>query len=333
MIKEVIRYFSPIQAERPLFEDKSSSNLIFPFIEKKMPTLHDYKNLKLLGEGNFGATYLASDKKGQLVALKMIDVGNSRLKGADLNSIMFEIDALANLSGNPKCYPYIACYHEYFREKMGGYDTIFIIFEHVNGPSFHNIIENSKRVNQALPNGTILKYMYCLISAINYIHKMGFAHRDIKPENIILQNDTGVPKLIDFGLACMKNNANNLGACDKHAGSPYWLPPEVDILEPEEINILTAQAQDIWSLGIVFYEMANLKFPFVLPQDSDFEDLMDAISKPLISSNYNSNTPIVDEIINEIIDWQLNQDWQIRITAKELMGYMNDRIREEKISL
>lgn len=298
-----------------------------------MSTLHDYKNLKLLGEGAFGATYLASNKKNELVALKMIDVGNSKLKGVNINNIMFEIDTLSNLSASPKCYPYIACYYGYFRENMGGYDTIFIISEYIEGPSFSDIIEHTKKINQALPNGNMLKYMYCLISAINYVHKMGFAHRDIKPENIILQSSTDTPKLIDFGLACMQNAKYNFGACRGHVGSPYWLPPETGFLEPREVNIKTAQAQDVWSLGVVFYELANLNFPFVLSDNADFEDLMDALLKPLIPSNYNSNTPIVDQIINNTIDWQLTQDWELRVTAAELLEYLNDQIRERKIEL
>ena len=298
-----------------------------------MPTLYDYKNLKLLGKGNFGATYLASDKNGKLVALKMIDVGESRLKGVEFNSIMFEIDALAHLSANPKCYPYIACYYDYFRENMGGYDTIFIVSEYVEGPSFSDIIEHTKKINQALPNGTMLKYMYCLISAIHYIHKMGFAHRDIKPDNIILQSNIDAPKLIDFGLACMQDAKNKFGSCRAHVGTPYWMPPETDILEPEDINIKTAQAQDVWSLGVVFYELTNLKFPFVLPEDAGFEDLMDAISNPLIPSHYNSNTPIVDNIINDTIDWQLTQDWEFRVTADETLEFLNDKIREKNIDL
>lgn len=296
-----------------------------------MSILHNYTNLKLLGEGNFGATYLASDKNNELIALKMIDVGNSKLKGVDVDKIMFEIDALSDLSSNPKCYPYIACYYGHFRENMGSYDTIFIISEYIDGPSFTQIIEHNKKIKQSLPNGTMLKYMYYLISAIHYIHKMGFAHRDIKPENIILQSSTGIPKVIDFGLACTKNPSNNLGSCNSHVGSPYWLPPEIDILEPEQINISTAQAQDIWSLGVVFFELGNLRFPFNIGEDDEFDDLMIAISEPLIPSKYNSNTPNVDEIINEIIDWQLNQIWEIRITSKELIAYINDRIREQRI--
>ena len=296
-----------------------------------MSTLHDFKSIKLLGEGSFGATYLASNKNGELIALKMIDVGNSRLKGTDVDHIMFEINALSELSSNPKCHPYIACYYGYFREDMGGYDTIFIVSEYVDGPSFSDIIQRTKEINQLLPNKTIVNYMYYLISAIHYIHKMGFAHRDIKPENIILQSSTGIPKVIDFGLACTRNPANNFGSCDKHVGTPYWLPPEIDTLESDDITIRTAQAQDIWSLGVVFYELANLRFPFVLPEDANFDDLMAAVSEPLIPSNYNSNNLIVDNIINDIIDWQLNQDWFNRVTSAQLIGYMNNEMRKGRI--
>lgn len=297
-----------------------------------MSRLDNFIYIKLLGKGNFGYTYLAFHKdeyryESNPIALKIIDVKESTEKGIDIQRILFEIRVLIELSSHPKCNPYIACYYQYFRENLDGEDSIFIVSEFVDGPSFENIIENAEKTKIKLSSNVILKYIYYLLSALNYIHKMGYAHRDIKPENIILQKYNNIPKLIDFGLAC-KNS------CDNFVGSPYWTPPEAHDPSLLYSNIKMSQAQDIWALGIVSYEMANLCYPFIIQNyNPTLEDLIDSISGTLNPSIYNSGNLISDIIINNIIDTMLNKNWKMRATAKNLLEYMNDKIRNGEISI
>ena len=95
----------------------------------------------------------------------------------------------------------------------------FFVMEHVSRGELSDYIESSKK----LPEEEACKYFQQLMSAIDYLHKLGFAHRDIKPSNILLDEDFNV-KLIDFGLGNLYSSGEQLlTAC----GSPCYAAPEV----------------------------------------------------------------------------------------------------------
>lgn len=92
-----------------------------------------------------------------------------------------------------------------------------------------------------------------MISAIEYIHKIGIVHRDLKPENILLDYNNNV-KLVDFGLSNMYNPGETLKtAC----GSPCYAAPEM--IRNERYHGLSA---DIWSSGVVLYAMVCGYLPY-----------------------------------------------------------------------
>jgi len=160
--------------------------------------------------------------------------------------------------------------------------------------------------------------MYQLISSVNYIHKMGYAHRDIKTDNIILDLATNRLKLIDFGLACNKD-------CSRFSGTFLWFPPEM-LLEASIFNLQTAQAHDIWSLGLVLYYLANIKFPFYLYNDLNKQKW--AILNVYKPSNYlDKSDPNLSRAINDIINSALTHDWKERPTARQLLDHMEDQLR------
>jgi 5'-AMP-activated protein kinase catalytic alpha subunit len=92
-----------------------------------------------------------------------------------------------------------------------------------------------------------------LVSAIEYIHKVGICHRDLKPENILLDHHNNI-KLIDFGLSNMYKHGDTLKtAC----GSPCYAAPEM--IKGERYLGLNA---DIWSSGVVLFAMVCGFLPF-----------------------------------------------------------------------
>lgn len=102
-----------------------------------------------------------------------------------------------------------------------------------------------------------------LLSALMHIHSMNIIHRDIKPENIMFDKEEGgTAKFIDFGLACqMKKGEQTV------AGTPYYLAPEV-------LTGFYNQECDIWSLGVVIYQLLSGTMPF---EGTTLNQLMDAI--------------------------------------------------------
>lgn len=286
-----------------------------------MPKIPNFKILKTLGKGTFGVTYLVTNKKNQKFALKTIDIEESTKNGVNSNRIQLEIDTLINLSSYPHCYPYIACYYTSSKGTFEGKNVVFILSEYVKGPSFQQLIdERSKLDNYLLPN-ILWLYMYQLISGLNYIHKLNYAHRDIKPENIILNEVTNMPKIIDFGLSCMHD-------CKDRSGSLFWLPPEVfDTNYVPDLDL--AKAHDVWSLGVVFYELANFALPFHISDFNDVDSVLKGILSPPIESDYNfpsSESPII-KYINYVIDSMLNPDPYQRPEVDTVINFMEDKMR------
>lgn len=102
-----------------------------------------------------------------------------------------------------------------------------------------------------------------MLLALNYLHKKNIAHRDLKPENFMFKEIDGQElKLIDFGLS------TNCRDCDKMniiAGSPHYISPEV-------LDKNYTKKCDIWSLGVIFFEMVTGKLPFTVGIEEESSD-------------------------------------------------------------
>lgn len=269
-----------------------------------------FKILKKLGSGTFGITYLVEDLEGNQLALKAIDVAKSTANGSDVDDIMDEIDTLAKLSAEPRCFPYIVCYFGYYRGDLAGRDTLAILSEYINGPTLEQYISDHK---QTIPPDQLLLYMYQMLTGLAHVHQLGYAHRDIKPGNIIFDTVHNAMKLIDFGLACTQK-------CKGFAGTLFWIPPEL-FEKPLPDSLDAAQAHDIWSLGLVFYELVNHRLPFNVTGKETQEDIKRLVNGDFIPSHYNSGL-LVDDKINHMIDQMLHKEWEMRPTALEVMDYI-----------
>lgn len=275
-------------------------------------TSPNFKFIKQLGKGAFGVTYLSVDDNGKEFAIKTINLDRLMYMGVSIDDILNEIDTLKMLSMNPRCYPYIACYYGYYRGLYENNDTLFIIMEYVKGPTLGELL--LQKINY--PPQELLMHMYQLILATYYIHKMGFAHRDLKPDNIILDVKTKTFKIVDFGTACTLD-------CKDITGTILWMPPELfNTTERSNSSLEFAQKHDIWSLGIILYELANQRFPFTIDPNSHLMDIIDQINSPIIPSSYHSNLSYYNDIINAIITIMLNHDWRKRPTSSDLKHIM-----------
>lgn len=281
--------------------------------------INNYEINYELGRGNFGVTYLGYDRnKQQQVAIKTLDIQKSKELGVDMSGINDEINTFKTLSSFPDCYKYVACYYDSFEEIFNEKPTIFIISEYIDGGSLTDYIE---MYNGSFTSKDLWALFSQLILGLNYIHTKGFAHRDIKPDNILITQD-GTVKYIDFGLSCYtscKIDEECINTCDKAVGTLVYMSPEY-IANTQENSLKGTQANDIWSLAIVFYNLANgiNKFPFAL-NDDDGEELDDEEVKDNIEGApyYESEHP--DSAINTFIDRLLVNDWYQRPTIFDLM--------------
>jgi serine/threonine protein kinase/tetratricopeptide (TPR) repeat protein len=203
-------------------------------------TILHYKILEKLGEGGMGVVYKANDTKlNRIVALKFlprfISANNEERK-------RFEIEAQAAASLN---HPNIT--QIYAIEETD--DEIFIVMELIDGIELKEIIKSSSiKVDEAV------NIAVQIAEGLEAAHKKGIVHRDIKSQNIMITID-GKVKVMDFGLAKIKGGTEvtKLGST---MGTAAYMSPEQT--RGNEVDHRT----DIWSFGVVLYEMLTGELPF-----------------------------------------------------------------------
>jgi predicted Ser/Thr protein kinase len=208
--------------------------------------------LELLGQGGMGAVYKARQRQlDRLVALKILPPQVGRPE-AFAERFTREARSLARLS-----HPGIVMVYDFGRTQAGLY---YFVMEFVDGTDLRHVIRSGQ-----LSPAEALVIVPQLCEALQYAHEEGVVHRDIKPENIML-NKKGQIKITDFGLAKLLDQpatAYTLTQAGQRMGTPHYMAPE----QIEHPHLVDHRA-DIYSLGVVFYEMLTGELPlgrFPLP--------------------------------------------------------------------
>lgn len=230
---------TPLIVEKGLREKAIEENLVGKQIDQ-------YLILQKLGEGGMGTVFLAEhcgQGFSQRVALKLIKRGMDT--NAVLGRFLMERQILAGLE-----HPNIA-------RLYGGGSTSdglpYFVMEHVEGDSIRDFCHNQRfEINDRL----ILFTKIC--EAISYAHQQLIIHRDIKPSNIIV-TAAGEPKLLDFGIA--KLLLPDTRDAERTATQFHVMTP--DYASPEQLSgKKTTTATDVYSLGVVLYELLTGRRPF-----------------------------------------------------------------------
>jgi predicted Ser/Thr protein kinase len=203
--------------------------------------------LELLGRGGMGVVYKARQRQlDRLVALKILppQIG---LPEAFAERFTREARSLARLS-----HPRIVMIYDFGRTESGLY---YFIMEFVDGTDLRRVIQTG-RISAA----EALAIIPQICEALQYAHEEGIVHRDIKPENILL-NRRGQVRIADFGLAKIvdspaSDSASTLTRIGQKMGTPHYMAPE-QIEHPARVD----HRADIYSLGVVFYEMLTGELP------------------------------------------------------------------------
>jgi serine/threonine protein kinase/predicted Zn-dependent protease len=285
-------------------------------------TISHYRIVEKLGGGGMGVVYVAEDiRLGRRVAVKFIREAPSDRDRA-LTRLKREAEALSSLN-----HPNICVIHE-IEEHEG---QPFIVMELLEGETLKEHLHG-----KPLPTGELLEIAIQVADALEAAHARGIIHRDIKPANILLTKRRQA-KVLDIGLAKL-TAARPLNAPGSDSGSPPdgeqedTLTIEGAILgtwfymSPEQARGTELDARtDIFSLGIVLYEMATGEKPFV---GNTARETVDAILKqqPASPLNRNPNLPFQ---LEAILARALEKDREFRYqTAYELRADLQ-RLRRE----
>ncbi|MBA3768884.1 MAG: protein kinase, partial [Acidobacteria bacterium] len=206
-----------------------------------------------LGAGGMGEVYLAQDTRlGRLVALKMLP---AYFVSDDARLRRFQREARAASALN---HPNILTIHEVGEAE----ETHFIATEFIDGQTIRELV-----VKRDLSLEELLDIATQTASALAAAHAAGIVHRDIKPENIMRRTD-GIVKILDFGIAKLveqptpeaSNQPSSIIEAQTEAGMVLGT---VAYMSPEQARGLKVDARtDIWSLGVLVYEMLAGRTPF-----------------------------------------------------------------------
>jgi predicted Ser/Thr protein kinase len=211
---------------------------------KRGATFHGMELLELIGQGGMGVVYKARQiELDRVVALKVL---SPRLAADPEFPRRFnrEAQALATLD-----HANIVRIHDVGREG----DLYFIVMEYADGANLRDLL-----VQKKLTPEQALRVVPQLCDALEYAHSRGVIHRDIKPENIILTR-SGVAKIADFGLAKIvktENVESSITQTNVVMGTADYMAPE----QRDKTKAADHRA-DIYSLGVVFYELLTGELP------------------------------------------------------------------------
>lgn len=236
-----------------------------------------YEIIRAIGEGGMANVYLAYDTiLNRRVAVKILR-GDLAEDEKFIRRFQREAIAASSLS-----HPNIVEIYD-VGEDNGKY---FIVMEYVEGKTLKQLIKK----RGALTLAEVIDIMVQLTSAIAHAHDSYIIHRDIKPQNVIILDD-GRVKIMDFGIAAQLNS-NDLTQTNSVMGTVYYLPPE------QANGTTTTTKSDIYSLGILMYELVIGKVPF--KGDSPVEVAIKQMKEP-IPDIITSNPDIPQSIENIIL--------------------------------
>ena len=275
-------------------------------------TVKGYKLISRIGNGASGTVYEAT-KDNKIYAIKVIDIA----KNEKIYSLIKEEAKKGKEIDNEN----IVKVYDSFEIKINGEDFYIIVMEKCNNKNLRDYIYSD---NYQPTYEKTIKLIKQILFGIKEIHKHNIIHRDLKPENILLSDDK--IKIYDFGLSKYTIEQSKFSST---VGTKMYYSPQ--IVNNEKYSNKT----DIWSAGIICYELVNKKYPFMdIEKETEFQ-----MYERIKLGKYLEMNSNINENIKELIQMMLKVDEKERpdinilldkidkMTRIELNG--NDKIAEK----
>ena len=248
-----------------------------------------------LGRGAGGIVTRAVHRPtGTILAIKQVQLSDKSKRDQLMNDVR-------TLIQSQNCEFLVRLYAAYFHQKTG---RVHLALELMDMGSLQDVL---KRISGPIPERFIPTLMWQIVKGLEFLHSHKHIHRDIKPGNVLL-NSSGVAKLSDFGISKTLDNTANI--CDTFVGTATYMSPERAIGRDYSFS------SDIWSLGMVLYEVATGRFPF--PQMASFPVLFDHLcNRP----EPRLDTSIFSNVLCDLVSLCLQRDPLKRPTASQLLNH------------
>jgi serine/threonine protein kinase/formylglycine-generating enzyme required for sulfatase activity len=267
-----------------------------------------YRIKKVLGKGGFGLVYLAHDE--QLHRLVAIKVPHARLisRPEAAEAYLTEARTVSNLD-HPNIVPVF---------DVGSTELFpcYVVSKYIDGTDLANRLKQSR-----LPLNEVVEVVATVAEALHHAHKQGLVHRDIKPGNLLLDK-SGKPFVADFGLALREQD---VGKGPRYAGTPAYMSPEQDRGEGHRVD----GRSDIFSLGVVFYELLVGRQPFRGESQAELmEQVTSFEARP--PRQYDENIPKeLERICLKALSKRASERYT---TAKDMAGDLRHFLVEQTLS-
>jgi serine/threonine protein kinase len=238
-----------------------------------------YQIVEKIGSGSFSEVYLALDTKlDRRVALKFLPTLASQDQSCH-DRLILEARTASQLD-----HPNIVTIHD-----IDNYEgRNFIVMEYVTGKSLRQIIKDR---DNSWERAVAITIQLC--EALKAAHDAGIIHRDIKPENIIVDQN-GIAKICDFGLAYCRETQTHK-EIDSTSGSLAYMSPEQVQNEPLD------HRTDLFSLGVVFYELLTGRLPFKGEYEAALIYALVNMAPEPLSKFRNDLPPMIQEIVTRLL--------------------------------
>lgn len=205
----------------------------------------NYRIEKIIGEGGMGTVYMAIHTKipNRLAAIKVLKsnfLSNENLK----NRFRREMQIMANMS-----HENIIKLEQFDEDDRG----MYLIMEYFDGIEIDDYLKNKIGI---FPEEKAKPIMIQILKAFDFAHKQGIVHRDIKPANILIDSAGEKIKILDFGIAKMKDDISMQTKSGAQIGTVFYMSPEQVL--GKELDVRS----DIYALGVTFYQMITGLNPY-----------------------------------------------------------------------
>jgi serine/threonine protein kinase len=260
-----------------------------------------------ISSGSFGTAYYVKNIDDEDINKRYV-LKKINLKKVPLGQLYVEIDSLLKIR-EKVCRKDILCITDYyidFEDQTFNLITDAFIDVDLFPLTLRQYLNNTNRIEES----ELLEIMYNLTNAFSHLHQIGVGHGDIKPENILINNKLQI-HVIDFGFSCTRD-------CTVGGTIAYESPEMLNHIRKGNValSLNTQKKSDVFSLGLVFFELANRFLPlkFIKPQNKRdaITGLIELYKSGIRSSHNNSE-------INHIIELMLRFNKNERISLDEVM--------------